>query len=73
MASARLRASVGTACADFHWFMPALRPCQITPWVSHSMHVAVRHAHGLDQLGAGDAGGPGAVDHEPGLGPASGR
>ena len=26
MASARVRASVSTACADFHWFMPAVRP-----------------------------------------------
>jgi hypothetical protein len=26
MASARLRASVLAACADFHWFMPSSRP-----------------------------------------------
>ena len=26
MASARLRAGVSVACADFHWFMPSLRP-----------------------------------------------
>ena len=25
-ASASVRASVSTACADFHWFMPASRP-----------------------------------------------
>ena len=25
-ASARLRALVSTACADFHWFMPCWRP-----------------------------------------------
>ncbi len=34
-ASARVRASVSTACADFHWFMPLSRPRQTTPWVSH--------------------------------------
>ena len=37
MASASVRASVGTACPDFHWFMPLTRPCQITPWVSHKV------------------------------------
>ncbi len=26
IASARLRALVSTACADFHWFMPSVRP-----------------------------------------------
>ena len=26
IASARVRLSVGTACADFHWFMPSVRP-----------------------------------------------
>ena len=25
-ASASVRASVSTACADFHWFMPSVRP-----------------------------------------------
>ena len=26
MASASVRAVVFTACADFHWFMPSVRP-----------------------------------------------
>ena len=26
IASASVRASVSTACADFHWFMPSVRP-----------------------------------------------
>ena len=26
IASARVRAEVSTACADFHWFMPSVRP-----------------------------------------------
>ena len=26
MASASVRAEVLTACADFHWFMPSVRP-----------------------------------------------
>ncbi len=30
-------------------------------------HVAGRDAHGLEELRAGDGGGPGPVDHEPGL------
>ena len=30
-----VRAFVSTAWADFHWFMPSVRPRQITPLVSH--------------------------------------
>ena len=26
IASSSVRALVGTACADFHWFMPSVRP-----------------------------------------------
>ena len=37
MASASVRRSVLTACADFHWFMPSVRPCQTTPLVSQRM------------------------------------
>ena len=36
IAWASVRASVFTAWADFHWFMPSVRPCQTTPLVSHS-------------------------------------
>ncbi len=35
IASARVRASVTAAWADFHWFMPSVRPAKMTPLVSH--------------------------------------
>ncbi len=37
MASASVRASVWTACADFHWFIPSVRPWKMTPFVSQRM------------------------------------
>ena len=37
IASSSVRALVRTAWALFHWFMPSVRPCQITPLVSHRM------------------------------------
>ena len=64
IASLSERALVRTACALFHWFMPSVRPCQITPLVSHQDGVLVRQAHRLDQLDAGDRGGARAVHHQ---------
>ena len=64
IASFSVRALVRTAWALFHWFMPSVRPCQITPLVSHQDGVLVRQAHRLDQLDAGDRGGAGAVHHQ---------
>jgi hypothetical protein len=37
IASFSVRALVRTAWALFHWFMPSVRPCQITPLVSTRM------------------------------------
>jgi hypothetical protein len=28
----QVRALVSTAWADFHWFMPSVRPCRSRPW-----------------------------------------
>ena len=59
----RARGRSSTACADFHW------SSLVAALVDHALAVAhddivVRHAHRLDQLGAGDRRGAGAVhDH----------
>jgi len=42
IASSSVRASVATACADFHWFMPSVRPWKITPLVSHIRQLSCR-------------------------------
>ena len=56
---------VSTACADFHWFMPSVRPL-----IDDALGVAEDDVGGLesdrlDQVEAGDAGGAGAVADEP--------
>jgi hypothetical protein len=42
MASSSVRNSVSTAWADFHWFMPSVRPCQMTPLVSQTRQFSPR-------------------------------
>jgi hypothetical protein len=42
IASSSVRISVLTAWADFHWFMPSVRPCQMTPLVSTTMQFCGR-------------------------------
>ena len=42
IASVSVRASVATAWALFHWFMPEVRPWKTTPLVSHSVTWAGR-------------------------------
>ena len=36
-ASANVLDFVFAACADFHWFMPSVRPWKITPFVSQTI------------------------------------
>ena len=47
--------SVSTAWADFHWFMPSVRPLIDDALGVAEDDVARREAHRLEQLGAGDA------------------
>ena len=66
-ASARECASVSTAWADFHWFIPCSRPLvDDAPGVAED-GLIVGQSQSLDQLGTRHAPGAGAVDHDPGV------
>ncbi len=47
IASSRVRFEVATAWADFHWFMPSVRPWNTTPLVSHRITFSERKPSAL--------------------------
>ncbi len=63
---ASVRAAVSDAWADFHWFRSVPAAMHDALGVAQDDVLGAR-AHRLDQLHAGDGGGAGAVDHQPGV------